>query len=117
MRGGGIPLREQVANYPVLARSVRFWGYCGAATMASGSFFAYLGGAPFVGGQVFGLSPAEVGYFFAAPSIGYLTGNFLSGRFSAMLGLNRMILYGTAISLAALFLSLITTLLSGMHSM
>jgi len=110
VRGGGIPLREQVANYPVLARSVRFWGYCGAATMASGSFFAYLGGAPFVGGQVFGLSPAEVGYFFAAPSIGYLTGNFLSGRFSAMLGLNRMILYGTAISLAALFLSLITTL-------
>ncbi|MGR3756928.1 MAG: MFS transporter, partial [Tranquillimonas sp.] len=100
VRGGGIPLREQVANYPVLARSVRFWGYCGAATMASGSFFAYLGGAPFVGGQVFGLSPAEVGYFFAAPSIGYLTGNFLSGRFSAMLGLNRMILYGTAISLA-----------------
>ena len=54
VRGGGIPLREQVANYPVLARSVRFWGYCGAATMASGSFFAYLGGAPFVGGQVFG---------------------------------------------------------------
>ena len=106
VRGGGVPLREQVSNYPVLARSVRFWGYCGAATLSAGCFFAYLGGAPFVGEQVFGLTPAEVGYFFAAPSIGYLSGNFISGRFSALWGMNRMILIGSAICLTALSLSL-----------
>ncbi|MCF3973468.1 multidrug effflux MFS transporter [Paracoccus sp. EGI L200073] len=111
VKGGGVPLRQQIENYPILARSHRFWGYCLAATLSSGCFFAYLGGAPFVGTQVFGLTPAQVGYFFAAPSIGYLIGNFLSGRFTARMGLNPMILTGAIICLAALSLSLGATLL------
>lgn len=110
VRDGGVPMRQQFANYPVLGRSVRFWGYCLAATLSSGCFFAYLGGAPFVGEHVFGLTPAQVGYFFASPSIGYLVGNFLSGRYSAMIGLNRMILVGTLICLLALGLALATDL-------
>lgn len=110
VRGGGLPLRQQFRNYPALARSQRFWGYCLAATLSSGAFFAYLGGAPFVGEQVFGLTPAQVGYWFAAPSIGYLTGNFLSGRFSQRIGLNRMILAGAAICVAALSVALVVDL-------
>ena len=55
-----------------------------------------------MGAQVFGLTPAQVGYWFAAPSIGYVTGNFLSGRYSRVLGLNRMILIGAVICLVAL---------------
>ena len=110
VRGGGIPMRQQVANYPILARSVRFWGYCGAATLSSGCFFAYLGGAPFVGTNVFGMTPAQVGYFFAAPSIGYLLGNAISGRFSAQIGLNRMILIGATICLTALTVALLADL-------
>lgn len=103
-RGGGIPMRQQVATYPVLARSQRFWGYALAATLSAGSFYAYLGGAPFVGRHVLHLSPAEVGYWFAAPSLGYALGNFISARFSIRLGMNRMILIGAlicAISLTA----------------
>ncbi|WCR12484.1 multidrug effflux MFS transporter [Paracoccus stylophorae] len=114
VRGGGIPMRRQIENYPVLARSHRFWGYCLAATLSSGCFFAYLGGAPFVGERVFGLTPAQVGYFFAAPSLGYLTGNFLSGRYTAQIGLNRMILIGAVVCFAALALSLLTTLWGAM---
>ncbi|TJZ83059.1 multidrug effflux MFS transporter [Paracoccus hibiscisoli] len=110
VRGGGMPLRAQMANYPILARSHRFWGYCAAATLSSGAFFAYLGGAPFVGDQVFGLTPAQVGYWFAAPSIGYILGNYLSARFSPVLGLNRMILMGAVVCAAALSVSLILDL-------
>ncbi|WP_022708171.1 multidrug effflux MFS transporter [Paracoccus zeaxanthinifaciens] len=110
VRGGGLPLRAQIANYPALARSQRFWGYCAAATLSSGAFFAYLGGAPFVGAQVFGLTPAQVGYWFAAPSVGYVTGNFLSGRYSRILGLNRMILIGAVICVIALSASMLATL-------
>ncbi|MCT4333539.1 multidrug effflux MFS transporter [Paracoccus sp. YLB-12] len=113
--GGGLPMRQQIANYPILARSHRFWGYCLAATLSSGCFFAYLGGAPFVGERVFGLTPAQVGYFFAAPSVGYLAGNFMSGRFTAQVGLNRMILFGALICLVALGVSLLATL-AGMIS-
>ena len=107
---GGVPMRQQVANYPLVLRSVRFWGYCLAATLSSGAFFAYLGGAPFVGQHVFGLSSAEVGYYFAAPSIGYLIGNFMSARFSARVGLIRMIFAGTLICFTALASALIADL-------
>lgn len=106
VRGGGLSMRQQVQNYPILARSVRFWGYCLSATLASGGFFAYLGGAPFVGEHVFGLSSAEVGYFFAVPSVGYLAGNFASARLTARLGVNRMILIGACICLISMSLSL-----------
>ncbi len=105
-RGGGIPMRQQVATYPVLARSQRFWGYSLAATLSAGSFYAYLGGAPFVGRHVLHLSPAEVGYWFAAPSIGYALGNFASARFSIRVGMNRMILLGALICALALTVAL-----------
>ncbi|MFC3526615.1 multidrug effflux MFS transporter [Paracoccus mangrovi] len=101
-RGGGIPMRQQIATYPVLARSQRFWGYALAATLSAGSFYAYLGGAPFVGKNVLHLSPAEVGYWFAAPSLGYALGNFLSARCSVRIGMNRMVLAGALICTLAL---------------
>lgn len=106
VRDGGLSIQQQIANYPMLARSVRFWGYCAAATFSSGCFFAYLGGAPFVGLNVFQMTPAEVGYYFMAPSIGYLTGNFLSGRFARSIGINRMILLGAVLCAVALAFSL-----------
>ncbi len=91
-RGGTV--RAQFAEIPELMRARRFWGYCATASFASGAFFAYLGGAPFVGSQVFGLSPALLGVFFGAPAVGYALGNFLSGRFAARVGIDRMILLG-----------------------
>ena len=114
VRDGGVPLRRQFANYPALARSVRFWGYCASAALSAGAFFAYLGGAPFVGEHVFGLTSAQVGYYFAAPSIGYLTGNFLSGRFSSRIGMNPMILAGAILCFVALSVALLADL-AGLH--
>lgn len=113
-RGGGVPLRQQIATYPVLARSHRFWGYSLAATLNAGSFFAFLGGAPFVGQAVLHLSPTEVGYWFAAPSIGYALGNFISARWSTRIGMNRMILTGAVICTCAMALALLTDLLGGL---
>ncbi len=91
--GFGAQLRE----YPELLTSRRFWGYCLAAAFASGSFFAYLGGAPYIGSEVYHLAPARLGLYFGAPSLGYLVGNFISGRFSMRLGIDRMLLLGTLI--------------------
>lgn len=106
LSAGGVPFRDQLAGYPVLLRSHRFWGYSLSAALASAVYFAYLGGAPFVGAQVFGLSPAEVGYFFAVPAGGYVIGNFLSGRFATRLGMDRMVLIGALFATAILALSL-----------
>ena len=94
----GRSLAAQMREYPELLTSPRFWGYCLAASFASGAFFAYLGGAPFLGQAIFHLSPSVVGYYFAAPAIGYGIGNFLSGRFSVRFGIERMVLWGCSIS-------------------
>ncbi|MGB3146901.1 MAG: multidrug effflux MFS transporter, partial [Paracoccaceae bacterium] len=93
-QNGGRSFARQMQDYPELLTSPRFWYYAMSATLASGAFFAYLGGAPFLGQEVFHLSPAIVGYYFAAPALGYGFGNFLAGRYSARFGIDRMILAG-----------------------
>lgn len=113
-KSGGIPLRQQFASYPALARSWRFWGYATVATLTAGSFFAYLGGAPFVGDRVFHLTSSQVGYWFAAPSMGYALGNFISGRMAVRIGINRMILIGTTVCSVALSIALAADL-AGWH--
>ncbi|AOZ68960.1 Bcr/CflA family drug resistance efflux transporter [Rhodobacter xanthinilyticus] len=102
LRGPGLGFREQLRSYPILLKSHRFWGYTLAAAFASGSFFAYLGGAPFVGAQIYHLSAAQVGYFFALPALGYAVGNFISGRYATRLGMDWMILAGTLTATLAL---------------
>lgn len=93
---------EQVRQYPELLASPRFWGYSLAAAFASGAFFAYLGGAPFVGSEIFGLPPGRLGLYLAAPAVGYAFGNYLSGRHAARMGLDRMILAGASLTAATM---------------
>ena len=100
-------MADQLARYPQLLRSQRFWGYCLASAFASGAFFAYLGGAPFAGSAVFHLTPARLGVYFGAPALGYMMGNFLSGRFSVRIGVDRMVLYGALLTTAGLGLLLV----------
>ncbi len=111
-RGGSI--RAVFAEVPELMRARRFWGYCITAMLASGAFFAYLGGAPFVGSQVLGLSPATLGLYFGAPALGYAAGNFLAGRYSARMGINRMILIGCLIGFGGMALLLALSLSIGL---
>ncbi len=91
-------LKDQIRTYPSLLGSQKFWGYTLAAAFASGCFFAYLGGAPYVGDKIYGLSSTHVGALFALTAIGYAAGNFLAGRFSVRVGMNRMILLGTLVT-------------------
>ena len=97
---------EQISTYPSLLRSKRFWGYCLSSAFVSGAFFSYLGGAPFVGNEVFGLEPKDLGFWFGAPAIGYILGNFLSGRFSTKIGLDKMIFLGVTTALFGVSVSL-----------
>ncbi len=93
-RASGKTLVAQFREYPELLTSPRFWGYSLAAGFCSGSFFAYLGGAPFVGSEVFGMGPAVFGVYFGAPAVGYAVGNFLTGRYVQKFGVNQMVLWG-----------------------
>ncbi len=105
----------QVREYPELLTSPRFWGYAAAAMFASGAFFAYLGGAPFVGSEIHGLDPARLGLLFGTAALGYLFGNWASGRYSVRYGIDRMILWGTLISTSGLAASLVLHLAGLAH--
>lgn len=102
----GKTLPQQFAEYPELLTSPRFWGYSLAAGFCSGAFFAYLGGGPFVGSVVFGMSPFWVGIYFGAPALGYFFGNMLTGIFAQRVGLNKLVLIGSLINAGGVFLSL-----------
>lgn len=114
-RPGGVGFGAQLRSYPALLRSQRFWGYSLAAAFASGLFFAYLGGAPYVGTTVYHLSPSQVGYYFSLPAMGYAVGNFISGRFARRVGIDRMVLAGTLAATAALVVAAATSLAGVAH--
>jgi DHA1 family bicyclomycin/chloramphenicol resistance-like MFS transporter len=106
-RSSGLSLAQQFGEYPELLRSPRFWGYAMATATTAGTFFAYLGGAPYVGTEVFGLDAATLGLFFGAPAVGYFVGNFASGRFSTRFGINNMVLWGCVLNMIGAGLSLV----------
>lgn len=106
-RASGQTLRAQFGEYPELLRSPRFWGYALATGFTSGAFFAFLGGAPIVGTEYFGFTPAQIGIFFGAPALGYFLGNFISGRYSIRMGINWMVVVGTIIASAGAALSMV----------
>lgn len=103
-REGGFA--AQVREYPELLLSPRFWGYCLAAAFASGAFFAYLGGAPFVASEIYAMDSATMGIYFGAPALGYFLGNYLSGRYAVRVGVNGMVLWGSIISTGGMIFSL-----------
>lgn len=103
----GLTLGQQFREYPELFRSPRFWGYALACAFSSGAFFSYVGGASYVGIEVFGLSTTVLGFFFGAPAVGYALGNYLSGRYSSRIGINSMVLWGGIIVTGGMALSLV----------
>lgn len=102
--------REQFRQYPELLKSRRFWGYVATAAFSSGTFFAFLGGGPFVATDVLHLSPTQYGLYFGFVSIGYILGSFVTGKLSSRLGLLKMIIAGSFIVVFGLLICI--TLLS-----
>ena len=106
-RKSGLSLSRQFREYPELLKSPRFWGYALACGFSSGAFFSYLGGAPFVATELFGMNPTMMGFYFGAPALGYFFGNFLSGRYSARIGVDAMVKWGCYINFLGIALSLL----------
>jgi DHA1 family bicyclomycin/chloramphenicol resistance-like MFS transporter len=108
-------ISEQIREYPELFGSKRFWAYCFTTVFASGSFFAYIGGAPFVSTNSFNLSSSEFGIYFGLTTLGYVSGSFISGKYSEKFGIQFMLLYGSWITVLGLLTALILFLLGYEH--
>ena len=108
---------EQFKAYPELIRSRRFWGYALVLAFSIGTFFAYVGGAPFVGDRFYGLSGSQVGLYLGLTPMGYMIGSGISGRFSRRIGLYRMMIIGGSIIFFGMLPTLITAWLEVQHPM
>lgn len=97
--GAGEDAPGLLRGYRDLLRSPAFCGYALQTAFTSGMFFAFIAGAPFVVVTVLGLPPSSYGLWFVVVSLGYLAGNFLTGRFSVRFGIDRMIAAGASIAL------------------
>lgn len=98
-------LTSQFASYPILLRSRRFWGYSLTAAASAGTFYSILGGGPYVATQYFELTPSQFGMYFASISIGYMFGNYLSGRYAERLGISFLLIYGNVVAAIGVLLA------------
>jgi DHA1 family bicyclomycin/chloramphenicol resistance-like MFS transporter len=92
--------REVAARSFQLLRSRSFLAFAGTNACASSVFFAFQGGAPFIVVDALGYDKAVYGLWFALGGLGYMAGNFTSGRLSSRVGIERMVGAGNAVALA-----------------
>jgi DHA1 family bicyclomycin/chloramphenicol resistance-like MFS transporter len=113
-RGGPGPLLRFDAFASLLARPA-FRSYVAILTFASTVFFAYLALAPFIIITVRDYPPVVFGLWSVFTAIGYMAGNFLSGRYSERFGNDRMIRAGNLITLIGAFAMLSLALAGFTH--
>src|SRR6185369_14834909 len=98
------------ADLSALAASPRFFGYALCAGFGSAPFFSFLGGAPSVVVTTLGHTSAEYGLWFFVPSIGFMAGNFAVSRLTGRLGIDTLIWWGIALTVAGCLLNLLVYL-------
>lgn len=100
----------QSAHYGRIFASRQFRVYATTLTFASAVFFTFLAFAPFLTVNVMGRTAMEYGLWFILVSFGYMIGNFLSGRYSMLIGNDRMVLFGNLMTLIGATLCLVLAL-------
>ncbi len=89
-----------LSGVAALVRAPRFIGYTLTLGLCSAVFFSFIAGAPFIMVEVLSQSPLDYGLWFMLVSVGYMSGNFLSGRYSQRIGIDRMIAVGNGLAIA-----------------
>ena len=94
-----------------------FWSFALTLAALCIAFFTFIAGGTVVAVEVFRLGPAQYGLFFIFMVSGYIIGNFVTARFSARLGIVRMIKVGNSISLVGVTLAVTLALVAPTHPM
>jgi len=98
-REASVDFRHLARGWSSLVRSRIFVGYTLAMSFNTVAFFAFLAVAPYLMVTVMGRPPSEYGFWFAGCAGSYLIGNFVTGRYSQRIGLDRMVRIGNLCSL------------------
>ena len=87
------------------------WLYSLTAGFSVSCYYNFLTGGPIIAENFFKMTPSSQGYLFGVVGFGYLFGNFLTGRYTVKVGMNKMMFAGCIITILApvlqcLFLSI-----------
>ncbi|WP_273820640.1 multidrug effflux MFS transporter [Pseudomonas asplenii] len=104
-------LRAACATYLAIARDRQFLLPTLAVAAVFFFLFAYIGGAPLVYQEVYGLSPQDFGLVFGATGVAILLGAMLAGKWVNRLGLGRLSMLGVGCMAAGTLIALASTLL------
>ncbi|GAU04114.1 MFS transporter [Burkholderia stabilis] len=93
-------LGRQLRAYPALLRARRFWAYALCMAFSTGSFYAFLAGAPLAAKTLLGIAPAEIGFYMGTITAGFVCGSFLAARVARRYPLATTILCGRVVACA-----------------
>ena len=107
-----LSLTNLTRAYGALLRQRLFLAPALALALSSASWFAFVASMPFVVVSLLGRPASDYGLMIALVSVGYIIGNFLSGRFSVRFGTWRMMMAGIVVMTAAAVLVPVGALLA-----
>src|SRR5690606_12046837 len=88
-------------NYASLLGARVFLGFSLSMGLATGMFQAFISGAPIVLIALLGVPPDEFALYTLVWPLAYTVGNFISSRLTVRLGMERLIVVGSVVSVAA----------------
>ena len=110
----GIPgLGSMVATFVQLLRRPAFRGFALQSAFCLASFFSFAAAAPYVVIVVMERSSSAYGLYFIVISLAFMLGNFVAGRISERVGVERMVVIGSSLAVLATLACLFAITLFG----
>lgn len=106
---------NMIGGFAQLFRSRVFTSYAFNTAFISVVFFTFISAAPEVMVSVLKRPPNEYGYYFLMVPSAFMAGNYLARGLSSRLGIQRMIMMGSALGLTGIVLALLLQLVGLTH--
>ncbi len=106
-------VRNMIIVFAQLLRTPEFRGFALQSSFAVATFFSFAAAAPYVVIVVMDRPASIYGIFFMVVSLAFMLGNFIAGRISEQVGVERMVLLGSGLAVAGTLLSLVCLLTFG----
>lgn len=106
---------SMIGGFARLFRSRVFTAYAFNTAFISVVFFTFISAAPEVMVSVLHRPPNEYGYYFVMVPAAFMAGNYLARGLSTRLGIQRMIMMGSAVGLTGIVLALLLQLAGITH--
>ncbi len=100
-------VRNTIVVFVQLLRNPEFRGFALQSAFSIATFFSFAAAAPYVVIVVMDRPASMYGVFFIAISFAFMIGNFIAGRISERVGVERMVFLGSGLAVSGTVLSLV----------